>query len=83
MYHGISEAIHKELEMVDQRLSNGTAMNASELDQVDKMFHALKCLKTYEAMEGNSEYDSYARGRSRTTGRYISRDEDPRDYRRY
>jgi hypothetical protein len=52
------------------------------------MAHALKSLKTYEAMTGNSEYDggSYMRGRSRTTGRYISRDGyESRDdgYRRY
>ena len=54
------------------------------------MAHALKSIKTYDAMLGHSEYDggSYARGRSRTTGRYISRDEgyEPRDggsYRRY
>jgi hypothetical protein len=58
------------------------------LEDIDKMGHALKCLKTYEAMDGNSEYDggSYTRGRSRMTGRYISRDEgyDSRDgYRRY
>lgn len=85
MYHGISNAIHKELDVLDERLSNGTAMNSSDLDMIDKMTHALKCLKTYEAMEGNSEYDSYARGRSRATGRYVSRDDyDSRDsYRRY
>ena len=61
-------------------------MNASDLDHIDKMAHALKSLATYDAMKGNSEYgDSYARGRSRVTGRYISRDGyDSRDeYRRY
>ena len=50
------------------------------------MAHALKSLKTYEAMAGNSEYGgsyecgsyegSYARGRSQRTGRYISREGD-------
>ena len=86
MYEGICDAIHRELDSMDERLSSGkTPLNSQDLEHIDKMAHALKCLKTYEAMEGHSEYDgSYARGRSRTTGRYISRDEYPRDYdRRY
>lgn len=91
MYNAICEALHRELEILEERFSNGTAMNSNDLDMVDKIAHALKSLKTYEAMEGNSEYgsnDSYARGRSRTTGRYVSRDDYSRDsrdnsYRRY
>lgn len=86
MYEGICDAIHRELDSMDERLSSGkTPLNSQDLEHIDKMAHALKCLKTYEAMEGHSEYDgSYARGRSRTTGRYISRDEYPREYdRRY
>ena len=88
MYRAICEAIHKELEQLEDKYSSGAQMSAKDLEDIDKMGHALKCLKTYEAMEGNSEYDgSYARGRSRMTGRYISRDDgyDSRDgsYRRY
>ena len=95
MYHAICEAIHKELDQLENKYSGGAQLATKDLDDIDKMAHALKCLKTYEAMEGNSEYggsyDSYARGRSRTTGRYISRDNemtagyDPREgsYRRY
>ena len=87
MYHGICEAIHRELDSLEEKYSGGTQLSAKDLEDIDKMAHALKCLKTYEAMDGNSEYDgSYARGRSRTTGRYISRDDgyDSRDgYRRY
>ena len=84
MYQGICEAIHKELEQLDEKYSKGTQMSGSDLDAINKMAHALKSLKTYEAMEGNGEYD-YARGRSRMTGRYMSRDDgyESRDYRRY
>jgi len=86
MYRGICEAISRELDTMDEKYGNGAPLNGQDLEHIDKMAHALKCLKTYEAMEGNSEYseDSYARGRSRTTGRYVSRDDYSRDsYRRY
>jgi len=90
MFEGICEAIHKEMDILDDKYSKGTQLSGQDLEHIDKMAHALKSLKTYEAMAGNSEYDggsydSYARGRSRTTGRYISRDGDRYDgsYRRY
>ena len=77
MYEGISEAIHKELDILDEKYAKGTQLSSQDLDHIDRMAHALKCLKTCEAMEGHSEYDgSYARGRSRYTGRYVSRDGD-------
>ena len=49
------------------------------LADIDKMAHALKSIEAYSAMKGGSEYggrsyESEARGRSRRTGRYISRD---------
>ena len=87
MFDRICDTLHREMEMIEDKYSDGkTPMNASDLDHIDKMAHALKSLATYDAMKGNSEYgDSYARGRSRVTGRYISRDGyDSRDeYRRY
>ena len=88
MFRSICEAIHKELDQLEDKYSSGAQLSPKDLEDIDKMGHALKSLKTYEAMEGNSEYDggSYARGRSRMTGRYISRDDgyDSRDgYRRY
>ena len=71
MYEAICDAIHRELDVMDEKLASGkTTLNSQDLEHIDKMAHALKCLKTYEAMEGHSDYDSYARGRSRTTGRY-------------
>ena len=87
MFNGICEAIHRELEELDEKFANGAKMNGQELEHIDKMAHALKSFATYEAMLGNSEYDggsyegSYARGRSRTTGRYVSREGG--SYRRY
>ena len=90
MFRAICEAIHREMDQLEEKYTSGAQLSAKDLEDIDKMAHALKCLKTYEAMEGNSEYDggSYARGRSRMTGRYISRDDgyEPRDggsYRRY
>jgi len=87
MFDGICEAIHKEMEALEDKYERGTQLSGQDLEHIDKMAHALKSLATYAAMKGSSEYDgsSYARGRSRTTGRYISRDGyDSRDYdRRY
>ena len=89
MFYAICKAIHRELAQLEEKYSSGAQMTAKDLEDIDKMAHALKSLKTDEAMEGNSEYDggyrgsydSYDRGRSRMTGRYISRDEgyEPRD----
>lgn len=85
MFEGICEALYRELEMLDNKLQGGKApMNTQDLENIDKMAHALKSLKACEAMDGASEYDgSYARGRSRTTGRYMSRDDYSREGHRY
>lgn len=80
MYESICEAIHRELENLDEKYAAGTQLNGQDLEYINKMAHALKSLAAYDAMKGESEYDggnsngSYARGRSRTTGRYVSRD---------
>lgn len=79
MYEGICDAIHRELSQLDEKMADGSTMNGQELDHIDKMVHALKSLAAYEAMQGYGNYSnydggSYARGRSRTTGRYVSRD---------
>lgn len=85
MFEGICEAMHREMDRLEQKYENeNVQMNGQDLKDIDMMAHALKSLATYEAMKGNSEYGasyggsynggSYARGRSRTTGRYISRD---------
>ena len=75
MFDGIYDAIHREMPLLDEKYANGAQMSGNDLEHIDKMAHTLKSLAGYEAMQGNSEdsYDSYARGRSRTTGRYVSR----------
>ena len=76
MFENICEAIHREMHELDKKYANGTQLSGKDLEDVDKMAHALKSIATYEAMKGESGYegDSYARGRSRVTGRYVSRD---------
>ena len=79
MFEGICEAINREMEKLDKKYQSGAQLSDKDLEDIDKMAHALKCLKGVEEMEGSSEYGSYeggsyARGRSRTTGRYMSRD---------
>ena len=64
MFEGICEAIHKEMDMLDEKYSSGNAqLNGQDLEHIDKMAHALKSLAGYEAMKGNSEnggsYNSY------------------------
>ena len=72
MFEGICDAIHRELEELDKKFAGGARMSAPELETIDRMAHALKCMKTYEAMSGSAEY-GYRRPR------YYERDE----YRRY
>lgn len=78
MFNGICDAIYREMDRLDEKYSNEKMqMNSQDLENIDKLTHALKSIATYDAMKGASEADSmssYARGRSRTTGRYISRD---------
>ena len=76
MFEGICEAIHREMDKLEDKYSKGTQMSDQDLVDIERMSRSLKNLATYEAMKGESGYygDSYARGRSRTTGRYISRD---------
>lgn len=86
MFENIENVLIDELEMVNEQYKDGHEINSGDLEKVDKVSHALKCLVTCKAMmdgdQGTSER-SYARGRSRTTGRYMSRTgrpEDPRGY---
>ena len=57
MYRAIPDAIHRELDMLEERFSNGANITNADLDMIDKAAHALKCLATYEAMtENDYEY---------------------------
>ena len=77
MFEGICDAIHREMHELNKKYETGAQLSKQDLEDLNKMSHTLKSIATYEAMKGESgEYsgDSYARGRSRTTGRYVSRD---------
>ena len=72
MFDGICEALHRELDSYDNKLMGGKApMSSQDLDNIDKMAHALKSLATYSAMKGEDR---------RTYSRY--REDYPED-RRY
>ena len=62
MFDGISEALYRELESLDNKLMGGKApMSSQDLDNIDKICHALKCLKTYEAMLDGDSYQNRRR----------------------
>lgn len=78
MHDHLENVLRGELDMLEEKYRNDQEISSSDLEKVDKVVHALKCMETYKAMtegydDGQSER-SYARGRSRVTGRYISRD---------
>ena len=73
MFDNLCETLHRELKDMDNKYADDIALSEQDLDHIDKMAHALKCIVTYDAMTG----DGYER-RTRSTGRY--RDD---HYRRY
>ena len=74
MFDVICDVLHREMETIEDKYADGkTPMNGQDLEHIDKMAHALKCLATYEAMKASES------GRSRRpSGRYY----EP-EYRRY
>ena len=96
MFEGLCKAIHKEMDALDDKYEKGTQLSGKDLEDAFKMSMTLKNIASYEEklmrLTGNSEHGaedgSYARSRSRVTGRYVSMDGDrgngiPYDYRRY
>lgn len=65
MYSGICEAIHRELDKMEERYAGGAQMTGKDLEDIDLMTHALKNIATYEAM---TEYEEPPR-MSRNYGR--------------
>lgn len=61
MFEGICDAIHREMEHLDEKYAAGTQLSAQDLASIDTMAHALKNLATYDAMKGE---------RRRMTDRY-------------
>ena len=52
MFEIICDALHSEMEKLAQKYDDGNELTAQDLDHIDKMAHALKCIATYEAMKG-------------------------------
>ena len=76
MFENIENVLCDELDKLDKKYEDGHEINSGDLAKADQIFHTLKCIATYRAMresEDGSSERSYARGRSRTTGRYMSR----------
>lgn len=75
--YSVCERLSDELSEANRRIEKSDKLNASDVDYIDKLTHALKSIKTVIAMEeayddeysrgyhGNSYYDggSYARGK--------------------
>lgn len=83
MFENICGVLHDELEMINEQYKDGHEITSGDLEKVDKIAHALKSLECYKEMKGEMDgmsERSYARGRSRTTGRYMSRTSAGRSY---
>ena len=50
MFDKIYETIHRELDKLDEKYAAGAQMTGKDLEDIDLMAHAIKCLATYEAM---------------------------------
>lgn len=82
------ELLEKELKEKLDKVNNAGTINPEDLKVIkDAVKLMLKIQKYKEWMmgEGENTYDGYStrRGRSATTGRYVSRDSNPRNMRSY
>ena len=75
----LEQKMCKELENLSERYVQGNDMSVQDLDKIDKLAHALKCLATYKAMKEAEEYEGGMSGRRARgmDGRYMSRDMNP------
>ena len=65
MFDAIMDALSRELMEYNEKFNqDGARISTQDLDIIDKLTHAMKCLATYEAMEG-SYCDTYERKSSR------------------
>ena len=75
----LEQKMCRELELLEQKYQNQQGeMTVQDLDKIDKLYHALKSMATYDAMKEAENYEggySGARRRSPMTGRYVSRDD--------
>ena len=54
-YDVIAKKLSDELDSIERKFSNGEGMTNSDLDKIDKITHAMKCLATYRAMVNAEE----------------------------
>lgn len=83
-YELIMKHLCKEVCRIAEEMQKNQRMTSQNLEELDKMFHLKKGMLTCKAMEDEYEEEedgfsgnSGRRGRSRTTGRYVSRDAGP------
>ena len=79
----LEQRMCKELDALESKLVSGADMSMSDLDKIDKLYHALKSKATYDAMKDAENYGeegmSGYRGRA-ANGRYVSRDDGGQSY---
>jgi len=70
MFEVIKDVLHSELEKLAEKYDvDEQNLTGQDLEHIDMMAHALKCIATYEAMQGESRSrERYSRDRYR--GRY-------------
>lgn len=66
-FENIENTMCREMEMLNQKYSNGSEMSENDLKRIDLLAHAMKSLATYSAMKESegwgetSERHSYSR----------------------
>lgn len=79
-YEILEQKMCKELENLEEKFRGGGDMSMQDLEKIDKLYHALKSMTTYNAMKEAEDYEGMSggysgrRGRDASTGRYVSRD---------
>ena len=73
----IMKHVCKEISMIADKLQKNGNMTDTDLERLDKLYHVKKDMLTAQAMVDAESYDngmSGMRGRSPSTGRYVSRE---------
>ena len=80
VFEVLKKQLCREIAQLTEQVNKNQSMSGSDLDKLDKMFHLKKSLLTCKAMEESDgedweEGNSGRRGRSPSTGRYVSREQ--------
>ena len=66
MFEIICDALHHEMEKIAQKYDDGNELTEQDIGHIDMMAHALKCIATYDAMQGEGRSrERYSRDRYR------------------